>query len=223
MRPISKAPSVRGTAAVVISTVMMLGLGACSAFPPGDTLADARSVYLSYRHAIADAQLKIWTGTWRADMYGDDPIPCLDSSHYQFSLSRTTPAGWTLQTSAEDAAYATATSLQDAGWSSISVTDDSTAIDSFRVEANAEDKSVEYLVATFRSGPGGDSVLIQAQSSCRRGIASSLTKELLPGFPKDFQDFPPAPTEESPDTPPLFGYTADKTPLRITEEEWRRG
>ncbi|MBD3942221.1 hypothetical protein IF188_10990 [Microbacterium sp. NEAU-LLC] len=141
--------------------------------------------------------------------YGDLPVDC--DTGYAFSLSRTTPEGWTLDGDADadgpTLGARTVEWLANREWTTqpVGTSDDGTTT----VQARNEALHVGSLTIEIRDGAASaDSLAVRATTNCYPGDPDELTAILIPGWPED----PVAhetPVSEPAGATPIFGFTED--------------
>lgn len=165
----------------------------------------ALELYLEYRPAAVEVQLEIHDGDWVLYNYGDAPREC-DSDGFNFRYGRTTPEGWRIDGSPEEAADRLAAWLHEKGWSNIKNRTYSDGIDNVIVEAEKPDSRVEFLMVEFGSGAVQDSATITVESTCEPGDYYAALKMNYPDAPVELEERPIA---EHPLAEPSFGFTQD--------------
>ncbi|GAA5209741.1 hypothetical protein [Microbacterium kyungheense] len=175
--------------------------------------AEARGQNLLFKQTLAGVQVHLYDGDWQVQEYGDLPVDC--GAGYGFSLSRTTPEGWTLDGDAHAdgptfGAHAVRW-LADRGWTTqpVATSDDGTT----RVQARNDALHIGSLTIEIRDGAASaDSVAVYAATDCYDGDPDELTAILIPGWPDDPVAHEPLPASEPPGAVPVFGFTEDGHP-----------
>ena len=206
---------------VVGGAVLLVALTGCATgggdgVPDEALFAEAKSVNLTFKQAVAEVQLRVLDDAWSIEGYGDLPTDCNDGRGYSFDLRRLTPDGWRIGGTPLDAAKKLGAWMGTNGWSDVSLRTYDNDIANVVITANRPDAHVGKILVDFLPGKIMDSVMITADSTCEPGSWRNLIRSLIPGFPTEDADSQEWPETEHPNDTPIFGFNEDGTPLTST-------